>query len=279
MVTPYELYVRFLITKGCSESEINSDLKKLSLQPLPTEEFSRHYDLVHSLTPTAISNQIISKKHEKDFMRWMHTLEVGTLWEEKDTKLVFDIHSDLKLRMTINALIMKNTGPTDICQLVNAKFSYMLKAEHIVLYNKYFWDPRRMTRAAWKAYLVGCGDFERNILFTALTEPADIVKTLLDLPSKVNVSDSLQYMFMNSYQKAKHYLRLNTKESNAEARAWIAMSLTLADKYEKHRKGDLEDFSKALQMEFEFIDSAFPTPDEGIKAELLKQLEKTKEAI
>ena len=52
--------------------------------------------------------------------------------------------------------------------------------------------------------------------------------------------------------------------------------MNLADKYEKYRSADSSDFSKSLQMEFEYIDNEFPTPDESTLS-LLNDRLKSKE--
>jgi hypothetical protein len=286
MVKPYELYVRFLVTKGCDELElVNTALTDLTLQPITQEDLDRHYNLIHDTLPDPVSRQLLDKRYEGDFLQWMGVLDVRGMWllekpyrnpDDGNLRLVYDVHHDIKLRMSLNALLLKGAAAPDICQSLNTKFSYMLKPAHVDLYAKYFWDHRRMTRTLWRSYLAGASEAERSILFVALSEPLDVIKTLLDLPSKSNISDSLQYLFASAYQKARHYLRLSSKESNAEARAWITTSIALADKYEKHRTGDLEDFSKSLQMEFEFVDSEFPTPDATAMAELQRGTQEAK---
>lgn len=278
-VKPYELYVRFLITKGFESLEdVNKQLTELSLKPITQDEFERQFKTVHDALPKPISNNIAHKRYtEGTFLQWMKVLEVAELWDYEPAfktpekawiKLVYDIGYDPQLRMAIQALLVKGMAHQDICQTLNLKFSYMLRPEHLALYERFFWSPRRMTRGAWREYLKLCDEREKALMFTALTESLDVVKTYLELPATVNISETLQYLLTNSYQKAKHYLRLSTKESNAEARAWIGQVISLADKYEKHRTGDVEDFGKTLQMEFEFIDTEFPTPDEQTLSEL-----------
>jgi hypothetical protein len=285
MARPYELYVRFLVTRGIDELEaVNGRLAELHLQPIDEAYLDRQYNLVQDLVPEPVLRQIETQKYEGTFLKWMKILEVEELWllekpfktqESAASKLVYDINFDPQLRTALSSLLIKNMVVGDICMSINAKFSYMLKEAHVSLYRKFFWEPNRMTRASWRQYLRGCDEREKAVLFTALTEPLEVVKTTLDLPAQANVSDTLQYLFTHASMKAKHYLRLNTPDSNREARSWISQTMALADKYEKHRTGNVDDFGKSLQMEFDYIDSEYPTPDEA----LLKDLKNRQEEL
>ena len=271
MVRPYELYIRFLVTKGYEDLvELNTHLNELSIITIDQGYFDRIYNFVTDTVPKPTAKQIETQILEGDFLKWMKVLDVQELWlldkrfrtqENAYLKLVYDIHCDPKLKLTINALLTKGLIYKDICQAINHKFSSLLKEEHVTIYEKFFWNPKRMTRSSWREYLEDCEEHEKASLFITLTEDLDTVKTYLGLPSRVNVPQSLQFLLVTAYTKARHYLALSTKEANEEARAWIDKIVTLSDKYEKHSKGDVEDFSKVLQMEFEYVDSEFPTPD------------------
>ena len=113
-----------------------------------------------------------------------------------------------------------------------------------------------------------------GILFTCFSENLETVKAALELPSKTSSSDILQFLLSQSYQKAKQYLRFSSPDTNEEARKWISQVIQLSDKYEKHRTGDVEDFGKSLQMEFDYIDTEFMTPDEQSIKELKETAEK-----
>jgi hypothetical protein len=176
-------------------------------------------------------------------------------------KLAKDIHDDLKLRMTVNALLMKGVKPHDLSQAVQVKFSTPVRDTHIEIYRKYFFDPRRMTRSDWRTWLKLVSEQEQKVYFLALTEPLDMLKSELDLPAKVSVSAMLQGLLTRSYQKARTFLDDNGIASAKEAREWIEQCLMIAEKYEKYRSADQSDFSQSLQLEFEFVESHFETPD------------------
>ena len=216
----------------------------------------------------------------------MKVLDVKELWDYEKPfktsdyqyiKLLYDLHSDPRLRLTIGALLIKGVRAEDIVQMVNLKFASMLKAEHVILYEKFFWNHRRMTRKEWKEYLVDRDSFEKHILFLCFSEDIETVKAALELPSKTSSSDMLQYMLSQSFQKAKHYLKYNSPDQNAEAREWIKVTMSLSDKYEKHRTGDVEDFGKTLQMEFDYVESDFMTPDDQMLTDV-EQKKKDNEA-
>lgn len=280
MVRPYELFVRFLITRGKNLQALNEELTAQRLPPIRQPDYDRHHELVHRTVPNPVSDQIVDQRLEGDFLKCMKMLEVDALWawepryRRSDTlslKLMYDINQDPQLRTVVWCLLLKGVIATDICQAVNAKFSCMLKPEHVAIYGRFFCDPQRMTRTDWRGYLPLAEPPEREHLFRALTMPLDTVRTFLELPSKTDIGHTLQNLLTNSYTKARHWLGLNTPESNKEARAWIHTTLSLVDKYEKHRTGDMDDFAKTLQMEFDFIDSSFPTPDELTRSEVMNR--------
>lgn len=288
MGRPYDLYLRFLITKGLHDDEkINEALADLSLPKVKKEEIDRQYHIVFDHLPKPVQKQIETQDHEGDYRRWMKFLDVDELWsfEKKyrtpDTawiKLVYDLHTDPRLRLTIGALLMKGVKVTDLIQMVNLKYASMLRAEHVETYQKFFWNTQRMTRGNWKSYLDSVESFEKVILFTCLSEDVEAVKVALDMPSKSHVSDMLQYMLANSYAKARQYLRSSTPASNAESRKWIDTTVKLIDKYEKHRTGDIDDFGKSLQMEFDYVESEFMTPDDQMKQELEAERKRIEQA-
>jgi len=282
-MNPYELYIRFLVTKGYNETDaVNAELDKLGLHHIKPDYFKKQFDLVHKLVPAPISKQIIDGKYYGEFYQWMKTLEVAALWDyekpffkpdQRYIKLVYDIHMDPKMRLTINALLLKGTEHKDLVQDLTIKFTSMLKDTHLKIYETFFWNVKRMSRGAWRSYLKVCDDFETAILFVALTETLDTLRTELELPSKVSLSDSLQFLLSKSMTRAKRYLRLDTPDANKEARSWIKTVMDLSDKYAKHRTGDMDDFGKTLQMEFDYIIEDFPSPDEAVVQELKKKFE------
>lgn len=281
MPTPFDRYLRFLATKGIDDlRDVNDLLGDLNLPNASDEEFGTQLEIVEGQLPKGVRSQIRTGAHSVDFLPAMKVLEVEELWHfeklvflpKEDplrsvVKLVYDIHQDLALRATINALLIKNVPGKDIAHSVNLRYSALLKEEHINIYSKFFFSAQSMTRGGWRAYLKRCPGSERSLYFTALTEPLDAVKTELELPAKHSTGEVLQYLLTKSTQKAKRLLDDETPSGRAEALRWVDMVLRVTDKYERYRSGDQVDFANSLQMEFTFVDTEFATPDD----ELLKE--------
>jgi len=293
MSTPYDLYIRFLITTGVStRDDIDSKLRELNLPGggnYLNKAVEAQEAVVTQTLPASIWTQIQTKRFSGDFMQYMKVLEVDDLWymerpfRDKEparrsaVKLTYDINQDPQLRLCMSALLMKGMPPAELSQLLSVRFASFLREVHVALYEKYFFNVRRMTRRDWKCFMGYCDPGENNIYFTALSEPLDVLKTELELPAKVSASETLQYLLTKSYQKAKEYLAHSTPESNKEAREWIASVVQLVDKYEKYRSGDATDFSSALQLEFNFVEGEFDTPDKDVLAEISAKIKKDAE--
>lgn len=287
--TPHDLYIRFLVTRGVTDlHELNEQLESVELKPVTQNSLDEQWKLVEKSLPKRLVEGIENNKKPAggEFLKWMGVLEVKEFWQRekqfldrdvrKRTNLIFAVLDDPHLSLCLNALLIKNCPVKDIYEGLNAKFSCMLRHEHILLYRKFFFDPRRMTRTDWKRFLTRTESKERAVYFTALTEPLDIVKNELELPTRMSVSEPLQYLMVSCYKKAKQYLEVSTKESNAEARSWISQFSSLVDKHERYKTGDKADFSKQLQMEFDFIDTEFPVADADVLKQIQLELEEAK---
>jgi len=277
MAIPYDLYIRYLATKGFDDlSLMNEEISKFSLRPISQLCFDQHWDMVAETLPKGILSQIQKKLYGPDFEKHMAILEVKDLWDAMASKAsrraLEDIHADPALRLTINALLVKGLKIEEISRLVNTKFTAALKETHVELYMRYFFNPRRMRRSDWKSYLSDASIREKNIIFMALTESIDTVKTELDLPAQISVSDTLQWLITKSFARAKLCMNAGTPETSQEARSWIDKIVQLSDKYEKYRSADQQDFAKSLQMEFDFLEDDFDSPD----GEMLSEIESTK---
>lgn len=279
MAVPYDLYIRFLITRGLDElPELNDALAAINLAPVNLDTSLTQLGFIENTVPQSVIAQM-GKKTDASYLAWMKVLELKDIWKlekpyirepEQKTfrKLLYDIHCDPELRLTINCLLIKGVPAIDVSQTVIAKYSALLKEEHIEFYSRFFFDPRRMTRADWKNYLGAADDREKRVYFLALTETLDVLKSELELPSKVDVSGTLQYLLSRVILKAKEQLHVNTPEAGAEARKWIDKAVVLTEKYEKFRAADQSDFGKNLQLEFEYIETEFDTPDSDILQEM-----------
>ena len=284
MARPYDLYIKFLITKGMNDlKEVNASLDELRIPRVDQDHYDLVYQGIKRSCPKGVLRQMEDRSPEKDFLKWMKILDVDEMWEgekpylvptkKREIAVATSINDDQHLSLCVNALLMKGLRGKDITESVNPKFSAMLKIEHVEIYQKFFFNPQRMSRNDWKNYIAECSNKEKHIYFVALSEPLDILKTELELPTQVNVTEPLQFLLTKSYLKAKQYLSFSTKESNAEARAWINQVTALTDKYMKYKSSDTTDFAKTLQMEFDYVDTEFPSPDSETLKQLREELE------
>lgn len=282
MPTPYDLYIRYLATTGIDDINVlNECLKDIGLPAASQQDLDIQWDLIHKVLPSNIINQIERRTYFGDFLSNMGVLEIADLWSPQLNKgdaivpyvkfVYSSIHTDSWLRVCINGLLIKKTSYEEISRILSSKFSVPLKERHLDIYARFFFDTSKMTKSLWKSYIKRYAGKEAHIYFTALTESVEVLKTELDLPAVVNVSDSLQWLLTKSMMKAKTYLNMGSLEAGREAREWIDQVVKLTDKYEKHRSGDQHDFAKALQMEFEFVEEAFDTPDTEIASELAEK--------
>jgi len=282
MNVPYDLYVRYLATCGHDDVvTLNDALREKGLRPVAQETLDAHWDIIQSSLPQRVIETIGRKNYTPDFLKHMKVLEIEELWRAhpkfKDTgmkstvKLVYDVLQDTMMRITVNALLIKKISISEITRMVTTKFSTPLTEKQIGLYARYFFDVGMMTRADWKAYIRGGSDRERRLYFMALTENAEVLKTELELPSVANVGESLQWLFTKSFLKARNFMDVGTPEADRAALMWSDQVVKLADKYEKYRSGDQNDFAKTLQMEFDFVDEPFDTPDSETYKEVTKK--------
>lgn len=282
-IVPYDLYVKFLITKGFhSLKGINDELDKVHLAPIGQTIFERHVRVVKTTLPAPIWEQIEKQKiYGQAFFRWMRALDLDEIWlaekayRSEDTiklwSLVYDIMEDPQVRTAIKAMIMKNNPLDELAIALNAKFSTFFNKRHLELFKKFLWNPALMKRGDWKKYLQNThvSNSEKDILFFCLTETEDVIRTKLGLPANLVTSEVLQMMATESVLKVKHFLRVQDQNGNREARFWMDKAQSLLALREKYKAADLRDFSKELQMQFEYIETDFEAPDEAILKEVL----------
>lgn len=287
MAIPHDLYIRYLVTKGCdSLGAVNSRLDELGIPRIWDDVFERQYNYVEKSVPPTIMKQMRSGRYEDKFIKWMEILGLKEIWlaegpwAKKEMqaawKLLKGCFSDRLIILTMNSLMVKLDNDQEISEIINSRFSAMLTPAHVALYRKYFFNCRTMTRSDWKDYLKNCDNNEKHLYFTALTENIDVLKTELELPAVVSVASSLQFLFTKAFQKSKQYLKSSTPESNREARAWISQTMALADKYEKYKTGDKQDFSKQLLLEFDYVHDDIPAPDDDMLAQIMAEQQQKK---
>jgi hypothetical protein len=284
MALPYDNYIRFLVTKGHVDlDEVNGLLENFSLPAIKQKTLDEHWALVDSSLPLGVKSQLENKSQGGDeFLRWMAFLEVQDYWlaekpfataeRRSAVRITESIHDDQMLRLAINALFIKGVQPKEMLQSLSAKYPTPLRDGHLEIYQAMFWNTKRMHRRDWKSYISLVNTREQSVYFLALTDTLDVVKTELELPSSVSVSNMLQWLLSKSFQKAKTLIDVNSPDAAKEARLWIDKAIVLADKYEKYRSTDQADLSQSLQMEFDFVDTEFAAPDDETLREVTERI-------
>lgn len=284
MALPYDNYIRFLVTKGHVDlDEVNGLLENFSLPAIKQKHLDEHWALVSSTLPLGVKAQLENGSQGGDeFLRWMAFLEVPEYWlaekpfatpeRRSSIRITESIHDDQMLRLAINALFIKGVQPKEMLQSLSAKYPTPLRDGHLEIYQAMFWNTKRMQRRDWKSYLSLVNTREQSVYFLALTDTLDVVKTELELPSSVSVSNMLQWLLSKSFQKAKTLIDVNSPDAAKEARLWIDKAIVLADKYEKYRSTDQADLSQSLQMEFDFVDTQFAAPDDETLREVTERI-------
>lgn len=290
-IVPYDLYVKFLVTKGHhSLKEINDELSKVQLAPINQNIFERHIRAVKSVLPAPIWDQIEKQKiYGQAFFKWMKALDLDEIWlaekayrSEETVKLwtlIYDISEDPQVRMAVRAMLMKKSELEELANALNAKYATMLNKNHLRLFRKFMWNHALMKRKDWKDYLLqeSVSNSEKDLLFSCLTETEDVVRTKLGLPANLITSDILQMMATESVLKVKHFLKVQDQNGNREARFWMDKAQQLLALREKYKAADLRDFSKELQMQFEYVETEFETPDEEVLKEVQEKDPTSKE--
>jgi hypothetical protein len=282
MATPHGLYVRYLVTTGIEDVEtLNQRLQKDELPTVSKADFEEAWEFIEKALPPFAFKQLEDKKYDKEFVRWMGVIQVQEPWAARSEpnmgaawKFITDLLQDKTVATAMTALLIKGMSNKDLVDTINAKFACGLKTSHAVLFAKYFANRTNMRRSDWKDYLPKLGGAARKIYFTALTETLDTLKNSLGFPAQVDVSLQLQDLLVKSYSKAKTFLESSDPDSNREARAWTSTVIALTGQYQKHKAGNSQDFAKNLQLEFDFVNHEFDSPDADTLKDLMPEEEK-----
>jgi len=83
MACPYDLYLRFLVTKGMTDpKEVLAHLKEIGAsRTLRDEDFEAQYDLVLKAVTRPVAEQIERQNFDGDFIKWARILEIPELWK------------------------------------------------------------------------------------------------------------------------------------------------------------------------------------------------------
>jgi hypothetical protein len=141
----------------------------------------------------------------------------------------------------------------------------------IDLYKKIFGNYESFSKLDWTDYLNRLKEDQYVYvrIFSALTKPRDEALLLCGLPAEKAFSDFLKNVLASASYKYNYYARQNTPEADAEARRWAKVGFEAGEKFEKYGAGDVSDFAKLVQTEFEYVTPELETLDQATAQQLL----------
>lgn len=268
MSLPFFKHLEWLCLEGTKLKDIQSFYDNIQL-PIPTEDdVAKAQDRVDKLMmPPGIKKRLqkmVFKDEDtpvwgrlgfEDLHRWRcnkatkHWSMVGKLLNHPLMRVGLDICIIIKLDLEKARLMLSNT------------YGLELSDEAVHLYMHYFGNFDNFTKTDWQEYLERLVEdqYVYTRIFAALTKPKDEVLHLCGLPSEKQFSDFLKNVLATASYKFNHYSRQNTVEADSVAMDWAKIGIVSGEKFEKFGAGDISDFAKLVQTEFEYITSPIDT--------------------
>lgn len=283
MRLPHERYIRFLITSGLDLEDTNEHLLEKGLPPCPvdgegnSEYWDSQYEKLHSAKiPKSIKNfwnKEEKKKFPQGFFEYMNVVGLQDAWkynvgQNKLLAVAVDALEDEDVSISTRALLTLKSPPEEVAALIHGKYGMIFPKDAVRQFNAYFFDIRIMTRKSWKAYLELLPPEHKLLLYKALVGREVELRAELDFPNKISVSEHYQKLHIYAMEKFDTYRSSSEPNADQHAIKWAQIAMSSGDKYEKLKTGDTTDFSKELQMEFDFVDIDFPTIGEESLEEL-----------
>lgn len=267
MRLPNENYIRFLITNGLDSEETNEELQSLGFRSCPVDYWDKQYKLLQALKlPKQIKKfwKNPRPKFPAGFLEYMATIDLKEAWlynvgKSSSFGIAVDVAKDEDVRLVVQALLVRRADRNEIAAIINGKFGMAFPAEAVKLFEQYFFQVRIMSRDSWKAYLKTVDQEIKIILYKALSGKETEMRADLGVPTKISVSERYQKLHIQAMAKFEQLTNSNDPDTDAQALKWAALAMSAGDKYEKLKLGDASDFGKDLQMEFEYIDTNFPS--------------------
>ena len=266
---PHENFIRFLITTGLDYNDTNSRLDELGLGFCPVDYWDSQYTLLkNSRLPNSIKKSW-KKTHSRTsdtFLKFMGSIGLKEIWEHhagrktKNTQImniIYDVLQDPDVTILIKSMMAIKAPAEEISALVNSKFVIAFPHKAVELFKRYFFSTIKLKRSDWRAYLNTLEREERRFLHLAVSGQSKVLRTELDLPLKISISEHYQQLHMYAMDKFNKF-KDGGEGSDAKALKWAQLAMSAGDKYEKLKLSDASDFGRDLQMEFDTIESDFP---------------------
>lgn len=278
MALPYQKHLEWLCFEDMSPKDIRKFYDNVQL-PLPTDK-----DIEE--TKARIADIPIPKHIKKNVSRGIFKYEENSYWEkigygelhawrcQRPTKYwpaVGRILNHPLMRVALDVCIITGVDYDKITVILPQTFRVDFTDPAIDLYKKFFGNFQAFDRGDWSAYLERLKEDQYVYvrIFAALTKPRDEAMILCGLPPERAFSDFLRNVLASASYKFNYYSRQNTPEADHEARKWAKVGFEAGEKFEKYGAGDVSDFAKLVQTEFEYVEPSITTLDSETAQKML----------
>jgi len=255
----HEKYIKYLITQRKNFDEVNDILNTYSLPTISQNDWETIYNEIFSLRiPKKIKDYWLNKNlpQPKDYSSILKSFFIDLDDAHKNSenfKLSFSILDNEESSKIAKAMIIKKLPSEDISALLNGKMNIGFNVESVKLYEKYFFNVRHFTRIEWKKYYSSLSDNQdKKFIIDCFQNNLEDLKIILGLHAKISYTDSLQLIHVMAMNKIKSLSRDRNPLSDSGARKWVDVALKTGDRYEKYKSKTFTDFSKEVQMEFDY---------------------------
>lgn len=255
----HEKFIQFLITQKYSIDEVNFYLETYSLPKVSNDDWGRIYQGIFSLRiPKKIKDYWLNKDLEKpkNYNSIFQSLFLQLIEASKnseDYKQAIKILENDEAQKICKAMIIKKLSSNDISALLNGKLSLGINEISIGIFEKYFFNVRDFNKIEWKYYYTQLTNGQdKKFIIDCFQNDTESLKILLGLHAKITYTDSLQLIHVVAMGKFKSLSQDRNPVSDSGARKWVDVILKTGDRYEKYKSKSFTDFSKEIQMEFEY---------------------------
>ena len=278
MALPFAKHLEWLCFEGMDPKNIRKFYENVQL-PLPTDK-----DINEATA--RISTMAVPNSVKKAVSRGIFKFEDNSYWEklgygelhawrcDRPTKYwpaVGRIINHPLMRVALDVCIITGMDYDKISILLPQTYRVEFQEPAIDLYKKFFGNFETFQKDDWGDYLERLRDDQYVYIriFSALTKPRDEALILCGLPAEKAFSDFLRNVLASASYKYNYYVRQNTLAGDAEARKWAKVGFEAGEKFEKYGAGDVSDFAKLVQTEFEYVTPEIPTIDQSTAQQML----------
>jgi len=272
---PQKRYITWLMLEGEEVEAIAKHLDSLSLPLLSNSAYTEIAEAA-ALLPLSpgLRRRLIQKRPWDEASRAMlDRLEFADIYDYrfkrpdishyleaqwKECKALLDQPT---IRVTVETTLIAKVPTEELAPILMQQSGFHVTQEGLDLYCRYFFDCSAMRRDDWREYIKNCSNdpYVYVRYQTALLKPKDEVLYQVGLPTKTQFSQFLSMLVTTASYKFQHYTAHNKPESDAQARQWAKLGMDAGVRAEKFASGDVTDFAKAVQAEFDLVESDIPT--------------------